>query len=72
MKIEDHGIGKLAVVCDACNVPLGPDGLVGLHHREVICIHEHCRSAYDFYFRVTAERQLSLGAFIDELNAAIP
>jgi hypothetical protein len=70
MKIQDGGVGQLTVLCDACGVPVGGMALVGLHHREQIIVHEHCKSVFEHYFRNSCERTLTLSQFVDELVAA--
>jgi hypothetical protein len=71
MKIVDQGTG-VAVLCDACGADVKgrTDTIVGLHGREQVIVHPWCQGTFDYYFRVNAERTLTLAQFVAELQAA--
>jgi hypothetical protein len=70
MKIEDHGVGTVVILCESCGVPVRGTGVVGLRHREAVVVHDWCVSAFSQFFTNGARRTLSLSQFVDELVAA--
>jgi hypothetical protein len=71
MKIRDVG-GVLRVVCDVCQVDLKgrADATIGIHGTELVAVHAHCRSTYSQFFLNSADREITLSQFADEIYDA--
>jgi hypothetical protein len=64
--------GILKLQCDVCKARLSSaqaGAVAGVHGQELVLVHAHCKPSYDYFFRVTADRELTIAQYVAEVAA---